>query len=1263
MTINGQQCNVEYMPPESASALWIPSGTLLSTIIPPGSIIEQTKMEPKYELLYGPCSQFVSEYNNKFWIRNWTPELEKTQLIKDEITYYEQFFQELQNASTFDQKLTVYKDKVYPLLCDSWETFATSGFLSNPELSGLQLYYSGLFPGEKLTQNIGNKEFTTLAVHPNIGALTEVQPILDETSLYLAKPFYENIAYYILLVTKEILNMQDYNINTGFGVPQNGWKQSFIEYKGYNSWYENSPNITPDIPVANQLIDVDGPWVYSVLQKFVKLYQENNELIPYNKIYDFVTENYITIKNENIREITSKQLWKYQKEIIAKQDYKVYEFQQDIYNNQFILYKHNDYCKYEDAGEVWVRLGDYPLAMPLMFYTELWDNNLDYNSDVYDLMECKEHKKYANMMKEIFNNAIQFGVIGNVGWILGYTKYINFNGTIIANPTDKKIKVGCFKFERNPSNGLLTIDISSIRFFGLNEGYDCLDFIDEFVGTYFNHAEESFEIILCHKQTYINSLVEYIIPNSEPKTKYTGMIEIPFRIWKYPFNAQIQTFEDFTAENGNVFVGPIPAFNLGKNKFLVNHQEWKYSNVPSISSAIDEQSIFELINKPVKCNLIVSEYSTEGISGYISAEQVKPEETNYLFTGVKDEKIISGLIGNIKDNEPCLNKNDLTFSGFIGQFNIDESGSFVITDTTELSGNFSIGLWDKFYSDFKLKTGSESPWKINSDYSNVNIAYEAYSQEVSHEFAYRKLFEDDSKDYFIGKLIFTCPLSKTKSGDGIWSTSVDSIKYKFGYEKVSLFGDNENGITDDIGLYMLHNKFPKCTIDTNNILTIEIIGTTLGGNKTEYQTIGATSLLSVNQKNILVSSLVRQEDGVDVIDIPTISQHFWNAINNGIAQTDNNLKVQLSDGLSELIELVSNLEVSTISGTDSIITQPSAWDSWEIPFKNNSYNEWKEFGKLETLQEYNKGFEKLNTLTKFSPSITNCLVEPMKIIFNFGTNRFNFETYFDMDIKVSIDDANERDKAVGWRCGYKSTRYLNWVTSDNRFNGPEIVLVDVETYKIWNPEKTKLTIPINVCWFEETQIESINPTVSVIWRGYEYIIPIWNMEYNSNCCDTLTLNLDIDLITNSINYKKSVIYPVASCMDTSKITEIYWDEFTINMGYIISKKDEFTGWKHGWNKLAEFGNKNYYIYIWDKTSFPEDISGMKILSNVLSDTDGKMHELYEIIDSNDLGINNIKEYTNILQGNWQEEIYRYKKQTLNTEKIKYTIFNKNVLIF
>jgi hypothetical protein len=92
----------------------------------------------------------------------------------------------------------------------------------------------------------------------------------NETILYLAKPFYENIIYYILLMTKEILNMCDYN--NGYGLPKDGWRQSYIEYKSYNTRYEDSKNLIAKTDIQSKLIDVDGPWIYSALQQFIYSY-------------------------------------------------------------------------------------------------------------------------------------------------------------------------------------------------------------------------------------------------------------------------------------------------------------------------------------------------------------------------------------------------------------------------------------------------------------------------------------------------------------------------------------------------------------------------------------------------------------------------------------------------------------------------------------------------------------------------------------------------------------------------------------------------------------------------------------------------------------------------------------------------------------------------------------------------------------------------------------------------------------------------------
>lgn len=466
------------------TALLIPSGTIVSSTIPAGTVQISTYYIDNLVPIIGLCANFVTDYNGQFWIRDFSKEVPSSDLIKNEISFYENFFEDLKNAKTDELKFEVYRDKIYPLLSASWNAFATSGFLSNPILSGMELQYAGKYPGKKLTQNHANKTFTTIAPIPYVRNLTPDNGMYEETSLYLAKPFYENVAYYIALITKEILNMQDYNNKTGYGVPRDGWKQSYIEFKGYNSYYENSKNILDMSIVPSKVIDCDGPWVYSLLQQFIYLYVTHHNNIPYNTIVEYV-DKYYTFVSNNIRQNISKQLYAFQHEIFRKQDYKVYNFQYDQYDSQFTLYKYKDNDKYEDTGEIWVRMKNYPLSVPLMNYTTILVNIVEYQDDIYDTLQCNQHITYANMLKELFNNAVQFGVLQNVIWVLGYSSYIDLHGELVKSSTTAYLKLGCIKFNKNSKLNTLVVDTTSIKFFSIYDDQDILTSIDQFVRTIF----------------------------------------------------------------------------------------------------------------------------------------------------------------------------------------------------------------------------------------------------------------------------------------------------------------------------------------------------------------------------------------------------------------------------------------------------------------------------------------------------------------------------------------------------------------------------------------------------------------------------------------------------------------------------------------------------------------------------------------------------------------------------------------------------------
>lgn len=187
------------------TSLLIPEGTIVSSVVPAGTVETYTETIPDYEDVVGLCATFVTEYNNKFWERNFEFEQKNPSELLEEISFYENFFTELKQYTTQESKISYYINNVYPLLSASWENFATSGFMNNSYLYPLQEKYSGQLPGKYLTQNHANKTFTTIATLPYIPNLTPVTYISDETLLYLSKPFYENVAYYILLMTNEIL--------------------------------------------------------------------------------------------------------------------------------------------------------------------------------------------------------------------------------------------------------------------------------------------------------------------------------------------------------------------------------------------------------------------------------------------------------------------------------------------------------------------------------------------------------------------------------------------------------------------------------------------------------------------------------------------------------------------------------------------------------------------------------------------------------------------------------------------------------------------------------------------------------------------------------------------------------------------------------------------------------------------------------------------------------------------------------------------------
>jgi hypothetical protein len=418
------------------------------------------------------------------------------------------------------------------------------------------------------------------------------------------------------------------------------------------------------------------------------------------------------------------------------------------------------------------------------------------------------------------------------------------------------------------------------------------------------------------------------------------------------------------------------------------------------------------------------------------------------------------------------------------------------------------------------------------------------------------------------------------------------------------------------------------------------------------------------------------------------AQKFWETVKKYNINGNFPLFTGFSD-LSGFLEQKSQAgDVISVGfdNTEFSCAVPSTWASWVFNVQTPEFLDWKKsrieptLNNIESisnmLETYNSNVSGLNMISKFTSEFANCLVEPMKFVFNFGNNKFNFDTYFDMDISININDENEKSNAVGWRCGYTTTKYLDWITKDHIFGGPEIVLVDIDKYKIFNPTKEYLEIPVHVCWFNETQIESVLPLLTISWHGYEYVVPLNNLQYNSNCCQNLLVIVKINLVTNEITYSYPDIIPVISCLNPAILDEVYAEDFSLNLGYIICNKSDFINVdkRKLWQQLdIQSANKNfvYFAYIGEDfktstTNFVQRLTALTSEQIIMEKLFAKLHELNPEIGFNDL---NNYQIGNEMSGNWVEKV-KLKYVTQKESPLKYidkwesfNLNNKHLLFF
>lgn len=1028
----------------AASSVTVPKGTEVSTIIPQGTVISTQITSTIQVPIYVDGKDLVNKSNTRFWQKN--IEYLSWQDLSAQISFYSKYFPNLQNALTEKLKIKVYKEEVYPLLSQIWSTYATSGLANEDET--LNDYYRK-FPG--------NETYLTIAPLPYIPNLVQVNTYQNDDS-YIVKPLYDNIAYYMNMFMRQMFNMYKTQSDTGFAVAIDGWKQTHIQMKGYCSRYERSANTLATEGQMNPKLDFDGPWVYSSLKAFLNLREDKH--ISLKKIREYVDDYYFNLKTDEQKENEIRKLNRYQKEIFDIKEWKLYSFEADLNDNQFSLFKRNDYFKYEDVGQIWVRMKNFPLSIPLMNKRILVDfEKTKTEADPFNVLMFNDSSKYSNMFSQLANNAVQFGVIKNVMWILGWTNYVNnFNDRLVYNESDKVLKLVSFKFKQN-NNFNLVINPLTIKSYHIVKQKDSLNNFNQFVGV--NYKERT------------NS-IDFVLFDIEDKNQ-------SFKVFNYKIDE-----EDVDEYTLNFNYIQKPALKIEQITALVD------TNIPYDNFELG-QSYYKINNDYYEIGTVYQDDSSNLIlTGFIG----KKENTN--------ESIFTQQLIKIDSfNYPI---SSLDFNQYTSLYNLDSKESI-----TTIIGYSNI-------------------WRLGADEENTGIAYEAYNMELTGSLS--ALQQEESNYREVKKfnlnniLTYDCELLTKQVIDSdnniVYMNQIKNIKTDI--ISTVIYSDTENHNE----LISLYERFPYCYLNNKNHLLISSLVTTLGGyknltlqkNEKDFYEYGGYNLLNntINYKSLYDDTDEETNCVEQLITNPTINYFVRDQY-----------KITLDDQLEPYKEVFNG----------RITGQYNFYEYYD------KYIEAKEKGlpvstQQNYLQMYNQQMAKLNDVVAFAPVVNEFIVEPLKIIFNFG-NIFGFKNteltannYFDLDVNMYIDSDQERHKKVGWKCSEWQTDYISWISRDERFGGPEIAIVDVDkykdafiTYNNMNFKDFTLDIIINVCWFMQTQIQSLNPNIFINWKGFNYNYIIEDIETNEGCCDLPFLKVKVGLNNNTLRCYRRVLLPTA----------------------------------------------------------------------------------------------------------------------------------------
>ena len=444
-------------------------------------------------------------------------------------------------------------------------------------------------------------------------------------------------------------------------------------------------------------------------------------------------------------------------------------------------------------------------------------------------------------------------------------------------------------------------------------------------GQYFNQTDKTLEFVLYDKQKHVKTI--------RTLNKDDYLTEIPISVCQYNLgNINYKNQIDMTGVSGYV-----PAINVDSLDLIADFQSYKNNILNK-----DIKQIQDYLGKTITGNINIIDFITQeipiGITPFVGTiyNQDIP-----IITGSWNNAFISGKISgdfletNLKlENIYWYNDNlqsDI-ISGIIESQNISAE---IIKPQLYLNNTSGI-----------LTGQPENIWRLNSDYINVNIGYEAFNLTCP-DLIPSDYLNNTADNYYIGVIKFTCPFytAKVSNTKDTYITGFKSIKCTYETQSVSLFNDGDI-INDNIGLILLSKQYPKCELNRDHDLEISTIITTLGGNKA---------------KNYLATS-----DNIEDLYTNIYANNELELLKNSIASTSGDAISKLTgliltgtiiDSNSNIIPLSTGIDLlnyEILNNTASISSELNWFNSdWGFDFYNNGFIQYITNQDLSVLPQYN----------------------------------------------------------------------------------------------------------------------------------------------------------------------------------------------------------------------------------------------------------------------------------------------------------------------